>query len=525
MEKNEIKQIQIKDSTIHKKITINSISNTIRYFTYLIITFLMTPFYIRTLGDSIYGLWVVLIALIGHIGILELGIQTVVIKFVSEFQASEDRRKVSETVITTLIFFLIIGLLAMGICWLISSHFLHFFVSNEENMAIARILLLILGVDFAFILQRYLFAGMLFGLQLYHIKNLLDIVSYVISTLIIYILLSKGNGILTMAIIKLVSDFLVFVSLAAVCRKVYPFSFNLSLLSKETFKKLITFAGKSFTSTTMVRLAYNADPIIISYFLSTAWVAIFSISQRLIQYIKELSWTFTSVFLPVFSELDGKKDNDAIRSIYITYTRYIVLVIFPILASVFVYGLPFIHIWIEEKYAYEGRYVLYFLLGSLFFSMLNPLVYRLFYGINRLAVVVKVPCIVCLVNIILSVLFVQKFGISGVAFATLLAFAFQEIFYLWHTSRYFHTNPIVFFRESLATPIINSLIYGLTMYSVNIFSPADSYFLIALQIVVCLPVYLLLAFFLSLNAKERDFVVNKIQSFFPLFKRKISFDI
>lgn len=525
MEKNGINKTQIQDSTIHKKITINSISNIARYFTYLIITFLMTPFLLRMLGDSIYGLWVVLIALIGHIGILELGIQTAVIKLVSEFQATENRRKVNETVITTMIFFLIIGLLVIGICWLISSRFLHFFVSNEENIAIARILILILGIDFAFILQRYLFAGMLFGLQLYHLKNLVDIVSYAISSLIIYILLSKGNGILTLAIIKLVFDFLVFVTLAAVCKKVYPFSFNPLLLGKETFKKLITFAGKTFTSTTMVRLAYNADPIIISYFLSTAWVAIFSIPQRLIQYVKELSWTFTTVFLPVFSELDGKKDNDAIRSIYITYTRYIVLIIFPMLASVFVYGLPFIRIWIGEKYAYEGRYVLYFLLGSLFFSMLNPLVYRLFYGINRLAVVVKVPCIVCLVNIILSVLFVQEFGINGVAFATLLAFTFQEIFYLWHTSWYFRTNPVIFFRESLATPIMNSMIYGLTMYSINIFSPANSYFLIVLQIVGCFPVYLLTAFFLSLNAKERDFVVNKIQSYFPLLKRKISFDI
>ena len=86
----------------------------------------MTPFLLKTLGDSIYGLWVVLTAIIGHIGMLELGVQTAVIKLVAEFQATEDYKKVNETVITTLLFFLTVGLLALGICWLIGSHFLHY---------------------------------------------------------------------------------------------------------------------------------------------------------------------------------------------------------------------------------------------------------------------------------------------------------------------------------------------------------------------------------------------------------------
>ncbi|MGA1841297.1 MAG: oligosaccharide flippase family protein [bacterium] len=525
MKKSEENKINTHAKSLHRKITVNSFSNIVRYFVFMAITFLMTPFLLKTLGDSIYGLWILLTAIIGHIGVMELGIQTAVIKIVAEYQAVEDHKKVNETVMTTLIIFFVIGLLATSICWLIGAYFLHFFVSNQANIGLAQKLILILGIDFAFILIRYVFSGMLFGLQMYHLKNFIDISAYAISNFVIYIFLSKGHGILALILIKLVFDVLEMSALAAVCKKVYPFSFNPLLATKESFKKLITFAGKTFASATMVRLAYNADPIIISYFLSTTWVAIFSIPQRLLRYISEISWPITTVFLPVFSELDGKKDNNAIRSIYTNYTRYIVILILPILSGVFVYGIPFIRIWIGEKYAYEGRYVLYFLTGSLFFTIINPLIYRLFYGINRLAVVVKVPCVVCLLNIIMSVLFVQRFGISGVAFATLLSFAFQGIFYLFYTSRYFKSGLISFVRESLATPILNSVIYGTAMFALNNLFPANSYSSIILQGLGCLPIYMMMVFFLSINAKERAFVINKIQSYLPILRSKIFFDI
>ena len=83
---------------VHRRLTENSASNLARYLISLGITFFLTPYIVRSLGDSLYGFWVLLLSFVGYASILEMGIQPAVVKLVGQYQALDERAKLRELV-------------------------------------------------------------------------------------------------------------------------------------------------------------------------------------------------------------------------------------------------------------------------------------------------------------------------------------------------------------------------------------------------------------------------------------------
>ena len=79
--------------SIHRRLSVNAIANLVRYGVYLGVSFLLTPFLVKKLGAQNYGLWVLVLSMLGYGGLLELGIQTAVVKLVAQLRAPGKERE------------------------------------------------------------------------------------------------------------------------------------------------------------------------------------------------------------------------------------------------------------------------------------------------------------------------------------------------------------------------------------------------------------------------------------------------
>ncbi len=70
-----------------------------------------TPLLVWRLGPEQYGLFMIASALLGTVGILEMGLGAGIIKFVAEYTSTGDRRGLSSVICGGLIFYLGVGLL------------------------------------------------------------------------------------------------------------------------------------------------------------------------------------------------------------------------------------------------------------------------------------------------------------------------------------------------------------------------------------------------------------------------------
>ena len=82
----------------------NSTYNTASFVITVVITLLLTPFIILTLGDADYGIWILIGSICGFYGILDLGISSSVVRYVSKFIALDNARDANGMINTCLFY-------------------------------------------------------------------------------------------------------------------------------------------------------------------------------------------------------------------------------------------------------------------------------------------------------------------------------------------------------------------------------------------------------------------------------------
>jgi len=91
----------------------NILSNWAGFLVEACVAFYLSPFVIHTLGDTSYSIWILLTSLTDYFGLLNLGLRPAINKYVAEFAAKGDERRLNETVNTVLSIYVGLGLVVV----------------------------------------------------------------------------------------------------------------------------------------------------------------------------------------------------------------------------------------------------------------------------------------------------------------------------------------------------------------------------------------------------------------------------
>ena len=76
-----------------KQIKIGAVINYITLFLSIVSGILLTPFIVSKLGDSQYGLYTLISALVSYLTIFDMGFNITIVRFVSMFEAKKQERE------------------------------------------------------------------------------------------------------------------------------------------------------------------------------------------------------------------------------------------------------------------------------------------------------------------------------------------------------------------------------------------------------------------------------------------------
>src|SRR5512143_4050938 len=102
-----------KTKTIFRQVLINTLSNYGGKIVTLGIWFFLTPYILNKLGQSVYGMWVIVGSLVSYGALLDFGIANAITKYVAEFQARGESEQASSLVATALWIYSGLGLAAV----------------------------------------------------------------------------------------------------------------------------------------------------------------------------------------------------------------------------------------------------------------------------------------------------------------------------------------------------------------------------------------------------------------------------
>lgn len=377
----------------------------------------LTPFYIRTLGQQDYGVWLVGLQVLTFLLLCDFGIIAVVPRDIAQLSGLEQSQAGSEQLAVMIAQTLKVVLVQTGLIAIVALGLILYPSKNAPGLRGPIALVLIV---FVLSYPLRLFPALLQGLQDLAFVGKLRLWLWAFSTALVVVLLLAGARFYALACGWCVQQ--VGHDLVACLRlqKLRP-----DLITRGVWKKAGPFQWRWFTRGFWVSIgqaAYSlvsgSDLLIIARFLGPATVVIYSCTNKLITVLQNQPQTLAAVALPGLSHMKTSESRERILQATTSLTQAILLMVGAVFCVILSINQQFVTLWLGERFFGGMNLTAILLLNFLVRQIDYTLAIALFaFGYERF---IAVRCLVeGIASVIMASLLIGHFGLGGVAFGFL----------------------------------------------------------------------------------------------------------
>ncbi len=410
-----------------KALTKGSALGMIDFFANAIVGLVITPFIIHSLGDRMYGLWMIVGSFLGFYGMFDFGLVSAVQRYISKAVGNKDHEEINKVVNTSMFLFLIIGLVVLLITIIIVL-FAAIFLKNISEINLFRQIIMTLGISVAVGFPMRVFSAILISNIRYDIYTSVELSKLFIRTVLVVVSLRAGYGILSLALITFGVEAIGYIVKFILVKTMFNYIIlSKMLIDRTKIKSLFKYSVVTFTIQISDRLRSGVDNFVIAAFLGLSFITPYSIAFNLKQYLGKFITSAIGLTMPIFSQYEAKGDYKSIREKFMFITKLSSYLSIFIGGTLIIFGQPFIERWVGKEYLSSYPVLVVLLIPSIIASMQSPSV-QLLYGISKHNFYAVSNTIEGVANFILSIILVKKLGIIGVAIGTAIPMIVVKLF-------------------------------------------------------------------------------------------------
>ena len=486
-------------------------------FLNVIIGLLYTPFMIKYLGQSEYGLYNTVSSVISMLSILSLGFNAGYIRYYSKYKKEENEEKIYKLNGLFLIIFAIIGIIAL-VCGIFISFNLNFVFDKgltSTEYEIAKVLMLLLTANLAISFPMSVFRNIISAHEKFVFFKILSIINTLGGPLVTLPLLLSGFRSIAMVSVTVgvsivIDIFYFFFVIFKLKQKFIFYDFE-----KGLFKSLFIYTSFIAFNIIVDQINLNIDKFLLGRFKGTTAVAIYSVGFSLYQYYQVFSTSVSGLFAPRAHKIIAITNDEVVlrrdlSSLFNKIGRIQFLILGLIASGIVFFGKPFINFWAGE--GYEDSYIVTLLLvlpASI--DLIQNFGITVQRALNKHQFRSVVYLIMAFGNLILSIFLCQKYGAVGAAIGTAVSFLVANgliINIYYHKKCYI--NIISFWKNilrmslGLILPIACGILINLYINIYNIL-----YMFISISIYTV--VYCISMWFIGMNNYERNLIKKPLK--------------
>jgi O-antigen/teichoic acid export membrane protein len=351
----------------------NALSNLLGAVIPALVALGTVPLVVRGLGDASYGVYSLVTAIVGYFAIIDINVTAGSVKYIAEFNASEDHDRISQTVFFGLSVYALLGLIG-GLGLFFGADF---FVTRVfsvpaalEGQAAATLRLAALGF---FISQLLSYVQSIpQALMRFDIAGRIEVLFGTGVPLLTVAVLMLGYGLYEVILLRVVASALNCLILWRCIRRLLP-ELAWRKPGARIRRELLGFSAYSFLSR-FASLSYAyADKLIIGALVGVTGLAYFTVASTLANRILGLSYRLSGVFFPAASALAARGELERLRILYLKASRYLVFLNASVLVLVAVFAYQILYYWMNPQFARAGQVVLAVMALSQFIDSLTSL--------------------------------------------------------------------------------------------------------------------------------------------------------
>ncbi len=481
----------VKNGTIGQRVLSNTASNLAGKFLFLVSGFFLTPFILHRLGATQFGLWALAGSVVGYGSLLDFGIGPAIIKYIAELRVGKDWREVRILLATALRLYSLMAIVAMFLSIIVAPFFPRLFHVPAAQHFTAIWLVLLMGGGMAISIPCTVTTAILRGCQRYDVVSLLSsigVLLYVAGTVLV---LSTGGGLLQFVAVGIAVNVVMQAPAVWFIKKIAPeIELGWHGAGKTWVHRVLSLSWWVFVMDFSGRIQTRTDELVIGAFLPINYITPFTIARRLSEVGQIVTDQFLKTLMPLASELEAGNDIMQVRVLYLAATRVTLSIMAPIICMLSVFAGPLLTIWVGAPYARYSPLVVILGLASLFDISAWP-AGSILQGIARPRPLAITAACAAVTNLLLSIILVRPFGLTGVAVGTLIpSFALSVGFFSPYMLRILHVRTKEFLTEVIVPAIAPVVPMLLLTYLVTQMLRTTSPFMIGVVGLLGMSVYL-----------------------------------
>lgn len=477
----------------------------------IIIGLLYTPWLIRSLGSSDYGLYALATSFVSYF-LIDFGLGNSIAKYLSGYRANNQEQNIEN-------FMGVVYKTYLIICFVIAIIFIVVYINIESifrglttlEVERFRIIFLVIAVYSVCSFPFNTFIGVLTAYEKFVPLQKSNILQKLTLVLSMSIALLFGYGVFALVLIQ------VFAGVVTIIYRYYHvrqcnvkinwrFSDRTAIVEILKFSVWVCLLGICF------QLIYSFQNTVLGMVSNTQNISIYNVSHTVYGFVFAFAYALNGMFLPKVSFIDAEQDDSTakINNLMVKVGRCQILLIGLMISGFSLFGKVFLRLWIGNEYL-DAYYVGLLLIVPTIFVLTEEIPNTLLYVRNKVkyrAIAYTIGTIVCsLATYFLS----PRFGAIGAGISVFVAVVVFDVICM---NVFYHRRMNIdvwgFLKNCHIKYIIPCTLAISMGFGVNYLLLKESWVYLGIAVVVYIIIYIIIMWLLFMNSYEKNLVKSAV---------------
>ena len=372
------------------------------------------PFLVHRLGLPQYGIWMLVSAILGSMGILSTGFGDATVKYVSTYRGQNNHAGVESTIRATLTINAALGALFGLLIWFAAPYSVdHIFkiepalhTASLQAIRISAVILAIRSVESVFV-------STLRAFERYGPPVKLNVFLRIVVVASAVLLAAMGRGVSAIMVATLFWSALIVVLQAAAVRRVIGSLNPFPTLERKALTEVFSFGCFSWLQALAAVVFSYADRFLVAAMLGTTPLAIYVLCVQVAQPIHGLAAAAFNFVFPHISSRHEAGETHGPRRVFRMALLMSSALSVALALPLILFGKPFLVLWMGKQVANEGHFVLALLALAYAFMALNVVPHYALLAFGRARLIAGLNVFAGIMLTIFIAAMVPAFGLVG----------------------------------------------------------------------------------------------------------------
>jgi O-antigen/teichoic acid export membrane protein len=324
----------------------NAVSSYANLVIGIVLSLVLTRVILRHLGAGTYGLWIVLLSIVGYLGLLDTGVSTAVVQRVARLSAVGDREETADIIRTSLVFFSATGTVAVLVTVAVAPYLSSFLHLGNVSGTVAERTLVVLGVMTLVKFIGSVPSAVLFGAGRGDRQAQIGGVGLIVTQVAQVVVVLAGGGLVGLALVTVGGALFSLFAMSGLIRRATGSTVHHGRFRRDLLVDLLRFGSRNTAIAVGGIVAYSLDALVIGLILPVAQVAPYDIALSTANLTRNLTTQGTDMLLPTYAHFETAADPGRQGWLFSKAVMASLAISVPMLIALAAFGEPILKLWL-----------------------------------------------------------------------------------------------------------------------------------------------------------------------------------